>query len=147
MTKYIKVVDGNIEKYPYTFQDLRKENPNISFPLNYSDPEGLKEYGVYIVVETSSPSFDYMTQSVVEKDPILQNEEWVQVFEVENAAQHVAEMRVRTQRNNLLSDTDYKGLSDNIMSQEWIDYRQALRDITTQDGFPYSVEWPVKPTE
>jgi len=28
---------------------------------------------------------------------------------------------------------------------EWELYRQALRDITGQAGFPHQVEWPVKP--
>ena len=30
--------------------------------------------------------------------------------------------------------------------QQWQDYRQALRDITQQDGFPLDIEWPVAPT-
>ena len=146
MTKYIKIVDGTIEKYPYTFQDLRRDNPNVSFTLNYSDPEGLKEFNVYILEETLKPSFNPLTQTVVEKDPILKNGSWVQVFEVKDADQTLVEMRIRSERNNLLSETDYKALSDNNTSQEWIDYRQALRDITAQEGFPYSVEWPIKPT-
>tara|TARA_R110000823_G_scaffold254414_2_gene376734 strand:- start:208 stop:486 length:279 start_codon:yes stop_codon:yes gene_type:complete len=52
---------------------------------------------------------------------------------------------VRNQRNSLLSDTDWIALSDNTMSTEMAAYRQALRDVTTQEGFPYSVTWPTKP--
>lgn len=52
---------------------------------------------------------------------------------------------IRNQRNRLLSDTDWMALSDNTMSSEWASYRQALRDITGQAGFPYSVTWPTKP--
>ena len=52
---------------------------------------------------------------------------------------------IRNQRNRLLSDTDWMALSDNTMTPEWASYRQALRDITGQAGFPYSVIWPVKP--
>jgi hypothetical protein len=52
---------------------------------------------------------------------------------------------VRNQRNRLLSDTDWMALSDNTMTPEWASYRQALRDITEQTGFPYSVIWPTKP--
>ena len=32
-----------------------------------------------------------------------------------------------------------------IVSGEWAQYRQALRDITTQEGFPYDVNFPEKP--
>lgn len=52
---------------------------------------------------------------------------------------------IRAERNYLLSLTDWMALSDNTMTTEWASYRQALRDITSQSGFPYSVEWPVKP--
>jgi len=37
---------------------------------------------------------------------------------------------LREQRNNLLLETDYLGLSDQTMSAEMTTYRQALRDIT-----------------
>lgn len=53
----------------------------------------------------------------------------------------------RSERNRLLSETDWMALSDNTMTPEWASYRQALRDITSQEGFPYAVEWPSKPGE
>lgn len=52
---------------------------------------------------------------------------------------------VVSQRNILLQETDWMALSDNTMTPEWASYRQALRDITGQTGFPYSVTWPTKP--
>lgn len=52
---------------------------------------------------------------------------------------------VRNQRERLLSATDWMALSDNTMTPAWASYRQALRDITAQEGFPYSVIWPTKP--
>ena len=57
----------------------------------------------------------------------------------------VAAKAVRDQRGELLAETDWMALSDSTMSAEWATYRQALRDITTQEGFPYAVEWPTKP--
>ena len=56
-----------------------------------------------------------------------------------------AEMLTRSKRNRLLSYTDWMALSDNTMSTEMASYRQAVRDITSQEGFPYSVTWPTKP--
>jgi len=59
--------------------------------------------------------------------------------------QPFSEEEIRQERNRLLADTDWMALSDNTMTPEWASYRQALRDITAQTGFPYSVNWPTKP--
>lgn len=60
-----------------------------------------------------------------------------------------AAKRVRTERDKLLADTDWvvvfhteKGTN---IPMEWEVYRQALRDITAQEGFPHEVTWPTKP--
>lgn len=54
---------------------------------------------------------------------------------------------VRDARNAELDSTDWTQMSDNGMSSvvrtAWVDYRQALRDITTQT---LPVSWPTKPT-
>jgi hypothetical protein len=52
---------------------------------------------------------------------------------------------VRDERNQLISETDWMALSDSTLTVEWATYRQALRDVTEQEGFPYNVEWPSKP--
>ena len=53
---------------------------------------------------------------------------------------------VRAERNKRLAETDFWFLGDRELSQEHADalkaYRQALRDITEQAGFPYEVIWP-----
>ena len=54
--------------------------------------------------------------------------------------------QIRQERNTLLSDCDWTQVSDAPANQvAWQTYRQALRDITAQEGFPYSVIWPTKP--
>ena len=53
---------------------------------------------------------------------------------------------VRQERNSLLSETDWMAGSDVTMSDEWRTYRQALRDIPSQEGFPNTVTWPTKPS-
>lgn len=56
----------------------------------------------------------------------------------------------RDLRDNLLRDTDwivtkYSEIGEPV-PEEWATYRQALRDISLQDGFPGNVEWPTEPT-
>lgn len=52
---------------------------------------------------------------------------------------------LRFERNSLLLETDWWASSDLTMTQEQIDYRQALRDITNTYSDTDSVVWPVKP--
>jgi|DEB0MinimDraft_6_1074348.scaffolds.fasta_scaffold06971_2 hypothetical protein len=51
----------------------------------------------------------------------------------------------RERRNSLLAETDWRFRSDLTVSQEWIDYCQALRDVPAQEGFPENITWPIKP--
>ena len=55
---------------------------------------------------------------------------------------------LRDQRNQILAQTDWMGNSDVTMSTAWKNYRQALRDITTQtptDDILSNITWPTKP--
>lgn len=42
---------------------------------------------------------------------------------------------------------DFFGGIKNVLTGDWAKYRQDLRDITKQEGFPYDVEFPEKPEE
>jgi hypothetical protein len=52
----------------------------------------------------------------------------------------------RFTRDSLLAATDWRAGSDLTMSDEWKAYRQALRDIPAQAGFPNSITWPTEPS-
>jgi len=52
---------------------------------------------------------------------------------------------VRMDRDALLAETDWWAVADRTMTQAEIDYRQALRDVPQQAGFPENVTWPTKP--
>lgn len=66
----------------------------------------------------------------------------------EPTVQELASM-VRSQRDAKLSATDYLVVPDYPISPEDLEavnaYRQALRDIPEQSGFPKNVQWPVEP--
>jgi hypothetical protein len=55
----------------------------------------------------------------------------------------------RARRKQLLTDCDWTDLNDNPLSPDeretWAEYRQALRDISDQPGFPQEIDWPVEP--
>ena len=55
-------------------------------------------------------------------------------------------VEARAERNRLLSASDWTQVADAPVDQAaWSAYRQALRDIPSQPGFPHSVEWPITP--
>jgi hypothetical protein len=52
----------------------------------------------------------------------------------------------RSQRNILLSESDWTQVDDAPVNKTaWAVYRQELRDISSQEGFPISINWPIKP--
>lgn len=54
---------------------------------------------------------------------------------------------VKSQRNQLLADSDWTQLPDVVLNNkdQWVTYRQSLRDITTQSD-PFNIVWPVAPS-
>ena len=53
---------------------------------------------------------------------------------------------VREQRNQKLKDCDWTQLADAPVDKAaWATYRQALRDVPSQAGFPWTIEWPIQP--
>lgn len=52
---------------------------------------------------------------------------------------------IRSTRDALLNETDWMALIDTGLPDDWKAYRQALRDVTDQAGFPENVTWPTKP--
>ena len=162
----VKTSNGQVEQFPYTLGDLRRDNPQTSFPKKIGDAI-LASYGIYHVMPDAQPEHDPLVQIVVrDAEPhretrIKQADDlepadvavgdsyetgrWVIGYTVANKPQDQAEQAVRNKRDQLLAQTDWMALSDVTMSAEMQSYRQALRDITDQQGFPYSVTWPAKP--
>ena len=52
---------------------------------------------------------------------------------------------VRLERNRKLDETDYLALSDNTLSNDMKNYRDALRDVPSDNSDPDNIDWPVKP--
>ena len=64
-------------------------------------------------------------------------------FQADSVAASATQVRAR--RDALLAASDHMALADRI-TDEWRTYRQDLRDVPAQAGFPTSVTWPVEPS-
>ncbi len=53
---------------------------------------------------------------------------------------------VREDRDKRLAECDWMANSDVTMASAWRTYRQSLRDVPAQSGFPTNVTWPVEPS-
>ena len=149
---YVYAPNGQVETFPYSIFQLKSDNPHISFPKTISD-ELLETYNVFPVTPAASPKNNSYNEKVVQVDPVLVNAQWVETYEVvemtpeELAAEtEIQETMVRAERDRLLKATDWTQLPDTPVDPEFYGpYRQSLRDIPTQAGFPWEVVWPDSP--
>ena len=68
-----------------------------------------------------------------------------QIIDPQTIPTSLPESSAREARGVLLEQTDWWATSDRTMTAEQTAYRQALRDITDQAGFPTNITWPTKP--
>lgn len=81
---YALITNGAVAQYPYSFSQLRRDHPDVSFPSAPSD-ETLALLGVFKVHPSARPAHDVITENVVEAAPVLANGQWVQGWAIEPA--------------------------------------------------------------
>ena len=148
------IENGAVAQYPYGLGQLKAANPLTSFPAQAND-EMLASYGVQRVFFSTPPTITD-TQVLEEGTPVFVDDRWTQAWVVRDmTAEEVASRNnaqaaaIRAERDAKLVECDWRvikalegGLPQNF---EWAAYRQALRDVTSQAGFPWSVQWPTQP--
>ena len=144
--------------------EVRGLYPNTSFPKTWT-PALVEELGLDPVFESPTPIVTrYQTafKDGVEQDaqgrwlwkwsigPVFTDNEAGTAAQQEAAyiarIDAEAAKAVRSDRDKRLSDTDWTQVADAPVDKAaWATYRQALRDVPTQAGFPYDITWPGKP--
>lgn len=155
MTFFIKLENGQPASNPIAEENFRQLFPHTSFPAYFtSDTVEPLGYGIY---DFSNQPELQRYQKAVETSPV-RNEYgiWRQAWQVvdmsaEEKTQTDAnkEAQVRGERNFKLAKSDWSQLPDAPLTDaqklQWQTYRQALRDVTSQTGFPWDVQWPAQP--
>jgi len=148
--------------------EIRKLNPNVSLPKVWNS-NVYETLGIDPVFETPKPDttgdYKVVVRNGVEQDS---NNNWVQAWverdmfsdttedgvtttKAEHETAYQARLdadaadSVRAERETKLKESDWMALSDVTMTAEWSTYRQALRDVPEQAGFPHTVTWPTEP--
>jgi len=149
---HAKIINGQLIQFPYNFMDLRGDYPNVSFPIDLPDAQ-LATFNMVRVIEQERPVVDRF-HIVTQKDmPDLVDGQWVLQWVVtakteEELAIDTEDManRVRGERDGKLRDSDWTQLVDSPTDKPlWLAYRQALREMPLQPGFPWEVTWPPRP--
>ena len=132
--------------------EVRSMYPNTSFPSQWT-PALVEELGLDPVFESPTPTTTrYQTAF---KDGVEQDAQgrWLWKWsisemddETKAAKDAEAAKSVRASRDGKLAECDWTQLSDSQVDKAvWATYRQELRDVPAQTGFPYDINWPVKP--
>jgi hypothetical protein len=164
MSNYIKLETGEVK----TQGEWRQANKHISLPRVWTATT-LTDLGLTAVLAAPKPSCTDLEQvigngvttdangntveawSVVDKFSDTTDEDGVVTTKAEHEADYTAKKdadaaaSVRTQRDDKLKATDWTALSDVTMTAEMTTYRQALRDVPAQAGFPSTITWPTSP--
>lgn len=131
---------------------IRKMHPNVSMPKIWNE-DIHEQLGIDSVLSAPRPKPSGAYKAVT-RNGVEQNAEgnWVQAWIEQDitgddriAHDEKNALEARAKRDGLLAETDHYGLSDVTMSAEMTTYRQALRDVPQQAGFPSTITWPTKP--
>ena len=142
---YVKLDNNHQpESFPYTLSRLRSDNPDTSFPPEISD-DLLAEHKIYPVSAAGVPTFDRNTHRLIQGVSLVDSV-WTQTGTLEQLPEREAAINVRADRDRLLSRSDWTQLSDAPGdTAAWATYREQLRNIPAQEGFPFTVSWPTEP--
>tara|TARA_B100001250_G_scaffold413696_1_gene448668 strand:- start:2500 stop:2943 length:444 start_codon:yes stop_codon:yes gene_type:complete len=147
MAEYRRRSDGLLVEGDH---ELRAASPNVSFPSDLKEST-LNALGWDVVQETPQPTttvYQQVVRNGVVKDSLKR---WKQQYEIHELNKEdidrLVGSDVRDERNELLKETDWTQNRDVTLSNdaEWKTYRENLRNLPTQSGFPHNVVWPTKP--
>ena len=126
-------------------------HPDTSFPVPLT-AEILGDFGTDVVLE--GPQAQPTRYQVAYRDGVEQIDgKWFTKYSVADmdddakAAKDAEQAKsIRSDRNQRLKDCDWTQLADSTADkQAWATYRQSLRDVPAQAGFPWDVQWPDQP--
>lgn len=165
MAEYRNRTSGEVK----TESELRAANKNMSFPKAWNSsvhdalnvdpvlaspaPKPSAEFKVLVrngAVQDSNGNWVYAWEEQEMFTEYTDDEGNTVTVQAQKDAKTAADNAAlaaeeRSKRNDLLKATDHYGLSDVTMSEAMTTYRQALRDVPQQSGFPSTITWPEKP--
>ena len=153
MLRYVQANGDTFVRHINDIEPTRWDEDNFCFARKLT-PEQAEKFGVTKLKIVTPPYFNPATQRRDEGSALLVNGVWTQNYIVsqltpEEAAAKAEEQGriVRAERDRLLERADWTQAVDiaKATQDKWAPYRQALRDVPQQAGFPFNVVWPQSP--
>ena len=141
------IIDGANVKNTGTIQELF---PNTSFTTAGPNTDFLTANNVVELVQTLS--YTEPTQKLSTVDAYVEGGKAYNVkvesttTDEQTALRAQEWTRVRSRRNNLLQESDWRASSDLTLSDDWKNYRNELRQIPQTQTDPYNIAWPTEPS-
>jgi len=156
---FAEIKNGVVVTFPYDYDTLTKKNPYTKFDqtdlftMYAGTDDNLDGNELVRVTQIEPPTFNEQTQKIIQNAaPTLINGVWTLGWSIQTLTQAEQNEQttnkarfVRLTRDAELAKTDWRFRSDMTPSQAWKDYCQALRDVPSQTGFPWSVVFPTQP--
>ncbi len=136
---YAKSLSGITEEAVNRFEsDIVFEGPQATggTVYQYSQRDGVEQLdGKWYTKYILGPVFTDGETTAAEQEA---------AYKAQKDAEQAA--NIRRQRTEMLNDCDWTQIADSTADKAtWATYRQALRDITAQAGFPWEITWPTQP--
>ena len=132
-------------------QGFRAMHPNTSIPQQLTETT-INDLGGDVVFE--GPQAQPTRYQTAFRDGVEQIDgKWYTKYSVADITAEAVVAKdaeqaalMRQERGNKLADCDWTQVADSPVDKAaWATYRQALRDITAQAGFPWTITWPDAP--
>jgi hypothetical protein len=144
---YALIKNRSVVEYPLEEGAIKSRFANTSFASPFTPPSDYVQ-----IADAPQPKITY-AQNIAEGVPEDVEGAWTRTWIVTDATfEQITERtekqstNIRVERNRRLADCDWTQLPDSPADHEaWATYRQALRDVTAQEGFPWEVVWPEAP--
>lgn len=131
------------------YYTLLNSNGEIIFSQITQDPEYPINEGQRLVVD-QIPDHDSLTQYIVRVEPVPEDQDFIeyQIMDIVYSDEQLIS-NANLKRKDLFLQSDWTQLPDVQLTVAQVDawkvYRQALRDITDQPGYPGTIIWPTIP--
>lgn len=114
---WARIIDGAVADYPYGPSELRRDNPNTSFPDQVSE-ELCQEHSIFPVAPRNPPAHDPILHNCVRVTPSLMDGEWVETWEISEASLEEVEQRTSERRAGMR--LSFAQLMIGLVTEQWI---------------------------
>ena len=152
MTFFIKLENNQPVGFPLIEENFRQLFPQFSYPMIFT-PDLVEPLGFGIYDFSNQPVRERY-KKILETSPVRnENGIWIQTWQIvdkdetEKSQEDLDQAEIiRRERNFKLFESDWtQTLDAPVDRQAWASYRQQLRDVTAQSGFPWEIVWPELP--